>query len=306
MPRAKAQTSLLGLIESESEADLGLESRAAKPQNVRPSKTMPPKKAAARGRGSTNKVTKPGQATNRPGAKSAAVADAKDASRSSGSGRGRSTKAATATEIADSQAPVDEPTQPAKAKPGRGRRKAATPEEDDRGIDPLSDPIVDLEAEPLKPMRGQRGRVKKMHSAVEPITEIPETQLPPDPLDISTHDETDRMEDLPPPSVSTRQAHSSFSVSRPAPPIREHGTAMAEASLRRRLGELTHKYDSLEQKYRDLREIGVKEAELNFDKLKKQSDERANSESPCRLVSCLIYALLTFCTMQLPIGWWPR
>lgn len=43
---------------------------------------------------------------------------------------------------------------------------------------------------------------------------------------------------------------------------------------------MTRKYEVLEGRYRDLREIGVKEAEKNFDKLKKQADESTKSEVP--------------------------
>ncbi|KAL8372367.1 hypothetical protein RB595_001932 [Gaeumannomyces hyphopodioides] len=48
----------------------------------------------------------------------------------------------------------------------------------------------------------------------------------------------------------------------------------SDSSLRRRLGELTRKHDALEAKYRDLREIGVKEAERTFERFKKQTEER--------------------------------
>ncbi|KAK0629917.1 chromosome segregation protein Csm1/Pcs1-domain-containing protein, partial [Bombardia bombarda] len=41
--------------------------------------------------------------------------------------------------------------------------------------------------------------------------------------------------------------------------------------------EITQKYESLELKYRDLRELAVKEAESNFDRLKKQSDEKSST-----------------------------
>ncbi|RSM08038.1 hypothetical protein CDV31_008341 [Fusarium ambrosium] len=47
-----------------------------------------------------------------------------------------------------------------------------------------------------------------------------------------------------------------------------------EVSLRRRLGELSKKYESLDMRHRDLREVGVKEAERNFERLKKQAEER--------------------------------
>ncbi len=51
-----------------------------------------------------------------------------------------------------------------------------------------------------------------------------------------------------------------------------------EPALRRRLGEMSRKFESLEQKYRDLREVAVKDAERNFDKLKKQGEEKANGK----------------------------
>ncbi|KAF5659359.1 chromosome segregation pcs1 [Fusarium heterosporum] len=49
---------------------------------------------------------------------------------------------------------------------------------------------------------------------------------------------------------------------------------MNDVSLRRRVGDLTKKYEALEARHRDLREIGVREAERNFDRLKKQAEER--------------------------------
>ena len=51
-----------------------------------------------------------------------------------------------------------------------------------------------------------------------------------------------------------------------------------EAGLRRKLGDMKRKLESLESKYRDLKEIGVKEAELNYDRLKKQSENNAKGK----------------------------
>jgi hypothetical protein len=45
-----------------------------------------------------------------------------------------------------------------------------------------------------------------------------------------------------------------------------------DPELRRRLGELTKKHDALEIKYRNLREIGIVEANANMEKLRKQSE----------------------------------
>jgi hypothetical protein len=51
-------------------------------------------------------------------------------------------------------------------------------------------------------------------------------------------------------------------------------TERNDPALRRKLGEMTKKYESLNVKYQDLREIGLKEAERNFERLKKQSEEK--------------------------------
>ncbi|PNH72690.1 hypothetical protein VD0001_g4870 [Verticillium dahliae] len=67
----------------------------------------------------------------------------------------------------------------------------------------------------------------------------------------------------------------------PSSPSRE----ASSAQLRRCIGDLNNKCDSLETKYRDLRELAVKEAERNFDRLQKQSEERA------RVASALISSL---------------
>ncbi|KAG9243406.1 chromosome segregation protein Csm1/Pcs1-domain-containing protein [Calycina marina] len=51
-------------------------------------------------------------------------------------------------------------------------------------------------------------------------------------------------------------------------------TERSDPALRRKLGDITKKFESLSVKYQDLREIGIKEAERNFERLKKQSEER--------------------------------
>lgn len=46
-----------------------------------------------------------------------------------------------------------------------------------------------------------------------------------------------------------------------------------DPAMRRKLGEMTKKFENLDLKYRNLREIGIKEAEHNFERLKKQSED---------------------------------
>jgi predicted nucleic acid-binding Zn-ribbon protein len=47
---------------------------------------------------------------------------------------------------------------------------------------------------------------------------------------------------------------------------------IGEPELRRRLGDLTKKYDTLENRYRNLREIGIVEANANMDKLRQHCE----------------------------------
>ena len=63
-------------------------------------------------------------------------------------------------------------------------------------------------------------------------------------------------------------------------------TERSDPALRRKLGDISKKYESLNAKYQDLREIGLKEAERNFERLKKQSEEKTIGklvETPSRM-----------------------
>jgi hypothetical protein len=50
-------------------------------------------------------------------------------------------------------------------------------------------------------------------------------------------------------------------------------TERSDPALRRKLGDMTKKFENLNVKYQDLREIGLKEGERNFERLRKQTEE---------------------------------
>ncbi|GKZ21398.1 hypothetical protein AbraIFM66951_006207 [Aspergillus brasiliensis] len=52
-----------------------------------------------------------------------------------------------------------------------------------------------------------------------------------------------------------------------------------EPELRRRIGELTKKCDTLENRYRNLKEIGIVEANANMEKLRKQCESMTNASN---------------------------
>ncbi|RYC56115.1 hypothetical protein CHU98_g10096 [Xylaria longipes] len=164
---------------------------------------------------------------------------------------------------------------------GRGRprankvQKIAAPESEDE----LSE--MQLETMALEPVR--KGRNPRMDTEVE----IPETQQP-EIVYQSSPSPRDKKE-IPMDLQSFRLIETSGAFqdecakNRPA----EHWARQEfwESLEHRhddkwlsRIKKLTQKYETLEVKYRELQETGVKEAEHNFDRLMKQSEERANTD----------------------------
>ncbi len=108
-----------------------------------------------------------------------------------------------------------------------------------------------------------------------------ETQVPP--MNIDGDAEEDEIVE----QTVTKTAHnaartrSNSGARQPSVQRRRAGSASdterSDPALRRKLGEVTKKYENLHLKYQDLREIGLKEAERNFERLKKQTEERTKS-----------------------------
>ncbi|KAL8285915.1 hypothetical protein RB600_010065 [Gaeumannomyces tritici] len=192
----------------------------------------------------------------------------------------------------------DNPQTTARRARGRPRAGAATASGAKRpATRDASEPVEEApepEPAPVPPRRGRKpaaGKAKAAAAAAaaappaagreDETLEIPETQqAPEEPMDVDvTEDEAtgpligDELTEISPlqsppgpavrhPSISPTKVRSTMDLDE------------SDSSLRRRLGELTKKHDALEAKYRDLREIGVKEAERTFERLKKQTEER--------------------------------
>ncbi|KAI8232701.1 Monopolin complex subunit pcs1 [Colletotrichum sp. SAR 10_96] len=266
MSRAAQQARLLALVDSDLDELSGLSAQQVKKNEDSKAKPMAPAKKP-RGRPAANKVTKPAQkATRRPNDKltaAAAAAEAGDvvddpkASKRGRKARPKDDDDATADAEEEHVVPSTKPT--AKTM-GRPKATAALVKEDENEEAPEST------AQLIK-----RGRRAGTNSTRNEDSEIPETQ-PAEAMDIDTEEEEEeedeQFEDLPAPKQSIQRV------------ARMAGNADGDGGdplIRRRLGEANRKYESLELKYRDLRDIGIKAAERNFDNLKKESEERANS-----------------------------
>ena len=244
---------LLGLLDSESEDDLGVRVGAKKTGgSMAPTKKGRP--AAA------NKVTKPAQKGRRqssgrvvkatePTGSRKALADKTNEQNELPAKRGRK------------PAEVDENLVKPKATRGRPRIIKAEIQVAER--EELDSP------EPVKPAakRGRKPAATKIAAAklaeasdTNDETEIPETQQPAEAMDV---DETDDCE------MEESRLAEPASAQKPAE------SNQGGSALHRRLNEQNIKYESLELKYRNLREVGIKEADRKFDELRKANDEQS-------------------------------
>lgn len=281
MPRIK-QSSLLDLADSDSDIGINAQSKALNTQDEMPAAKK------GRGRAAANKVTKPGPEpktkTRRVGAKAAAALEEeaerqalaeKAANPPAKATRGRKPKKAAEDEDEDGADDVlatpPHSDEPAKMKGGRGRPKK----------DAVVPDSVQKKAEPSAVKRGRKAAADKAEQ--QAAAEIPETQVGGG-MDIGAAEEQDQVEDLPnfsrfgpPPSVQRVGVYNApLSASK-----RSASSTLIEGdpSTRRQLGELTKKYEALELRYRELRNVAVVEAEKNFDQLRKQSDEKTQASN---------------------------
>lgn len=269
------QTILLDLVDSDSD-----DGRISYNSSI---SNMPAAKGAG-GRAATNRVTKTESkaTTRRAGAKKAAAIEKeleraalaeKPTNQPAKSTRGRKAKKPDEDEeeLEDAEDVLATPPgsdEPVRKKGGRGRPKKETmvPDSTQKSDEPAA-------------KRGGRKKGEISAPAKDEPSEIPETQMD-NMMDVDEADEgEDQVEDLPtfsrysaPPSVQRNgyyQAPLSASK-RPA----SSSSYDNDPSVRRRLGEMTRKYETLERQYKDLKNVGVTEAEKTFDRLKKTSEEK--------------------------------
>ncbi|KAI2469935.1 chromosome segregation protein Csm1/Pcs1-domain-containing protein [Annulohypoxylon bovei var. microspora] len=283
MSKAKG-VALLGLVESDDEAADILGEDTVVATKMAPARTRA-NRAAKSTQNATRQTSGKTAASKAPARK--ALAD-KPSNVQDKPARGKGKKRAAPEEPVPAVDDEDDEISMAveeKPKGGRGRPRAAKVPKtsNDEDISTADQP------EPIAQPTGRRGRKPKAKADTPPPEpEIPETQPVQDEVPETQAVETtelsveeyDRIEELPShrpvlSSVQRHQSHDLFGTERRAVPASD--SELQEPAMRRRVGDLTRKYESLEAKYRDLREIGVKEAERNYDLLKKQSEEKANT-----------------------------
>ncbi|KAI1481455.1 chromosome segregation protein Csm1/Pcs1-domain-containing protein [Daldinia eschscholtzii] len=290
MSKAKAAAALLKLVDSgdEEEDILSEEAEsAAKMAPARKTRATAVNQDVNSTQNATRQINGKGAVATKPPARKALADKSANVQEKTARGKGNKRPAVEEiTPVAEDELEEESTVSDAKPKGARGRPRAAKApkiaKDDETSTVDQSEPAI-------RPA-GRRGRKPKTNADTLPAepeipetqpveSEIPETQAV-EATELSV-EEYDQMEDLPPhsrhglSSVQRIQSHNIFGINQRTVPASD--SELHEPSMRRRVGDLTRKYENLEAKYRDLREIGVKEAERNYDRLKKQSEERANT-----------------------------
>lgn len=190
----------------------------------------------------------------------------------------------------------DEP----KPKAKRARTTAASKKK----AQATDDAVEDVE----KPAPAKRTRTTKRAHSAEPARVIPETQQDPEHMEDVSHsvEGADDEEVEPAPVARQTNGTSSRQRSTSVQPVQPRASARSmsaqpghraprersgsvsgtererrggDPELRRKLNEMTRKHENLTLKYQNLQELGKNNAETNFEKLKRASDDKAKTAS---------------------------
>ncbi|KAL8799841.1 MAG: hypothetical protein Q9182_005590 [Xanthomendoza sp. 2 TL-2023] len=193
----------------------------------------------------------------------------------------------------------------------RGKNQAKKKQTDSETLQQIKNTLKDDEfeytpvtARQTKPPKKPRGRPPTNQANTVPESQlfdkvIPDTQevaMDVEPAESSTQNEEG--EEVP--QSVFRETKNAQADSRPRQPLvfpklagdlSDHERGVGDAALRRKLGEMTKKLENLDMKYKRITEVGIKEAEANFDKLKLSSE--AKSKVANELIASLKQELAT-------------
>ena len=320
MPKAKTIASLSGLIDTDMEDDtLNMETEAFPTPDSNQENALA-KKKAGRGKPPSKRFTKPKTAPRRASGESIATkkpGPKKNASKARAPLKEQmNAQHAEDTEEVDEfedheqeETAMDELLQtkvPAKRKalekkvgrpPKRGAVEEASVVEKDGEFEYTPTTFRQNKGSKRAPAsRPPKAAVNGRQLSVEPRYRekfISETQAPTD-TDPSALPESNEIEDEAPNFQRANNVRVNSRQQRPPVARRRAGSAsdtdrgVSDPALRRKLGDMTRKFESMELRYRNLREGTLKDAEDNFQKYKKHTEAKAKGK-PNRILSCHIY-----------------
>lgn len=193
---------------------------------------------------------------------------------------------------------IQETQAPPPAARGRGRAKKATvPEPVKEEADDIVEETMEVEPSPAAarsshaPSRGRKAVPKpvkeaaptKGRKATQTTNKAQPEPLPEDELLESEEDEMQIDEPQVARNVSRNNSRLATSFRRRAGSASD--TERGDPNLRRKLGDVTRKFENIDMKYRNLKEVGVNEATANMEKLRKQCD--ATTQASNELIASL-------------------
>lgn len=310
MPRAKQVASISALVDTDIEDDTMTMEADAFPTPDSNQENAPAKKKGKQAKASTKRFTKPKTRRSGDGIVATKVAPkTKAGTKRAPLKEQRNNQQAEETEEVDefeAQGDDDtamdelvEPKPPAKRKangkrPGRPPKKAtvqqvnATQKDGEFEFTPTA--VRQAKGtDKVSAALAKKPNVSKRQQSVEPRPQekvIPETQIPMDTDPSGILEEAEDDEDAVPQSVfrRTKNARNEFHQRQPNFQRRQGGSASdteragSDPTLRRRLGDITKKFETLELKYNNLKEVGSNEAKARFQDLEVSSQARAKGK----------------------------
>ncbi|KAF2762921.1 hypothetical protein EJ05DRAFT_471882 [Pseudovirgaria hyperparasitica] len=139
-----------------------------------------------------------------------------------------------------------------------------------------------------RPTAAEKKAAKLAKQTALPET-VPETQV--DPMDVEDSGDVEQVPETQPVVRAAQrngrhQTLQPIASSRPRPTTGAHrragsasDTERGDPMLRRKLGEMTKKFDNIDLKYKQLRDLSMQEKEGNFEKLKRTTDKREQDQN---------------------------
>ena len=187
-------------------------------------------------------------------------------------------------EIQETQAPSPKPRARANAKRAASANDESNEQSEDDAMEVDQTPIIAQSSH--APARGRKTVPKPMLKGSTATTKskttakLPETAIRQDTL-VGSEDEDEMQlaEKAVPkmPSRATSRTHANDTFRRRAGSASD--TERGDPNLRRKLGDVTRKFENVDLKYRNLREVGLNEANANMEKLRKQCEGTTQASS---------------------------
>ena len=179
-------------------------------------------------------------------------------------------------EIQETQPAKPRGRAPAKTKVTKAPAKQEAISEDEMEVDqtPMvarSSHASSRTAKPAPKVTSKNAGVTKQ-SKQAPKATVRETQQEVDPVESDTDDAMQHVEQPKPRNVSRRNSRMRHETGFRRRAGSASDTERGDPNLRRKLGDVTRRFENVDLKYRSLKEVGVNEANANMEKLRKQCD----------------------------------